>query len=204
MLEGTIMGKIYTPATIAEIVRRASDGAGARTIANDLGLKVTSLRVKCSQLGISLRKCRASRAAALEQAKAQMGDAPVNTSVAAVPRVSYNGHATHYANGANGSHNGSPYVNGAHRALAVNVVTQARPSPAITNPAIAAAAAANLSFKSDRTDIPLVVMVPRQTMLQLRQWGATKGMTAEGLAAELLNVIAAEGLYKAILDEDAA
>ena len=121
------MGKIYTPATIAEIARRASDGAGARAIANDLGLKVTSLRVKCSQFGISLRKCRASRAAALEQAKAQMADAPANTSMSAITPLSYNGHATHYANGANGSHNGSPYVNG---------VAQVLPN-AITNPAIA-------------------------------------------------------------------
>ena len=198
------MGKIYTPATIAEIVRRASDGAGARTIANDLGLKVTSLRVKCSQHGISLRKCRASRAAAMEQAKAQMADAPANTSMSAITPLSYNGHATHYANGANGTHTGSPYVNGGHRAIAVNGVAQARPNPAITNPTIAAAAAANLVFETDRTDVPLLVVVPRQTVLQLRQWGATKGMTTEGLAAELLNVIAAEGLYKAIIDEDAA
>ena len=49
-----------------------------------------------------------------------------------------------------------------------------------------------------------MIGLPRQTVLQLRQCGAAKGMTAEELAAQLLNVIAAEGLYKAILDDDVA
>lgn len=180
------MGKIYTPATIAEIVRRASDGAGARAIANDLGLKVTSLRVKCSQLGISLRKCRASRAAALEE-QAASSSPPASgagaTHQVSSSRPSYATHA-HFANGA--------------LPLAAVSATPARPKPAV------AQARTNISFNTERTDVPLVVVVPRHTILQMRQWGAAKGMTAEELAAELLKVIAAEGLYKAILDEDAA
>jgi hypothetical protein len=151
------------------------------------------LRVKCSQLGISLRKCRASRAAALEQsAKPQFANpsGPAQQQQVNAARISYNGYAAHFSNGSN-----LPLAT-------MNGGVQMRTSPAMTNPAIAAAA--NLAFKTDRMDVPLVVVVTRQTLLQLRQWGATKGMTAEGLAAELLNVIAAEGLYKAILDEDAA
>jgi hypothetical protein len=53
------MARVFTPATIEEIIKRARGGANARTIATELGLNHASLRVKCSQLGISLRRCRA-------------------------------------------------------------------------------------------------------------------------------------------------
>jgi hypothetical protein len=52
------MAKVFTPATIAEIRRRASAGAGARAIAIDLGLNEASLRVKCCEYSISLRTRR--------------------------------------------------------------------------------------------------------------------------------------------------
>ena len=81
-------------------------------------------------------------------------------------------------------------------------VTAARPNPGSNGPALAATS--DLSLKTDGADVPLVLVLPRQTVLQLRQCGAAKGRTAEGMAAQLLNVIAAEGLYKAILDDDAA
>lgn len=120
------MARIYTPAIIAEIVRRANLGAGAQAIANDLGLNVNSLRVKCSGLGISLRRCREAREASRERR----------------------------TRGTHGS--------------------------------------------------PLLVVVPRMALLQLRQWSAAKNMSVEALAAELLAVIAADGLCDAILDDDVA
>ena len=57
------MTKVFTPSIIAEIVRRARAGATGKAIAERLGLKEASLRVKCSKLGISLRKCREAQAA---------------------------------------------------------------------------------------------------------------------------------------------
>jgi hypothetical protein len=57
------MTKVFTPSIIAEIVRRARTGATGKAIAERLGLKEASLRVKCSKLGISLRKCREAQAA---------------------------------------------------------------------------------------------------------------------------------------------
>jgi len=57
------MTKVFTPSIVAEIVRRARAGATGKAIAERLGLKETSLRVKCSKLGISLRKCREAQAA---------------------------------------------------------------------------------------------------------------------------------------------
>jgi hypothetical protein len=84
----------------------------------------------------------------------------------------------------------------------MNNITQMRPTPGQTGPA--GAVTSSLSFKTDCADVPLVVVLPRQTVLRLRQCGAAKGMTAEGLAAQLLDVIAAEELYKAILDDGAA
>jgi len=57
------MSKVFTPSIIAEIVRRARAGATGKAIAERLGLKEASLRVKCSKLGISLRKCREAQAA---------------------------------------------------------------------------------------------------------------------------------------------
>lgn len=118
------MARIYTPAVIAEIVRRANLGAGAQAIAKDLGLNINSLRVKCSGLGISLRRCREAREASREKR----------------------------ARTSHGS--------------------------------------------------PLLVVVPRLALVQLRQWSASKNMSVEALAAELLTVIAADGLCNAILDED--
>jgi hypothetical protein len=118
------MARIYTPAIIAEIVRRANLGAGAQAIANDLGLNVNSLRVKCSGLGISLRRCREARTIAREK--------------------------------------------------------RARCFPGS----------------------PLLVVVPRLALVQLRQWSVSKNMSVEALAAELLAVIAADGLCDAILDDD--
>ena len=57
------MTKVFTASIIAEIVRRARSGATGKAIAERLGLKELSLRVKCSKLGISLRKCREAQAA---------------------------------------------------------------------------------------------------------------------------------------------
>jgi hypothetical protein len=122
------MAKIFTRSIMSEIVRRANAGEGAEAIAAALGLKVASLRVKCSRLGISLRQCPACRA-----------------------------------------------VSKRSKAGAVESIAD---------------------------DVPLVVMLPRRTLAQLRH-GAAKGESAEALAARLLTVIATEGLTRAILDEDA-
>lgn len=160
-----MMARVFTPTTIAEIVRRASAGAGARTIASELGLKVSSLRVKCSQLGISLRQCRVTAAAA-------------------------NGARTHVAMGGRHALHAQPAVKLVH------------------TPACAGLPPAKLRYghggmgEPNATNVPLVVIVPRIAMLQLRQCGIAKGLTVEKLAAELLTIIGQEGLCRAILDDD--
>jgi hypothetical protein len=144
------MTRVFTPATIEEIIKRARRGANARTIATELGLNHASLRVKCSQLGISLRKCRAS------------GQDPASqTTSSKIIQVPVCG----------------KQING--------------PLSTRTVPT------------SPQTD-SLVIVVSGLTAQRLHRWGMAKGMTAETLAARLLTVIANDGLYKAILDDDAA
>lgn len=48
----------------------------------------------------------------------------------------------------------------------------------------------------------LRVVVSNQALTRLRGWSAAKGLSVEGLAAELLAVIASDGLCAAILDDD--
>lgn len=59
----TRSARVFTESVIEQITRRARDGAGAAEIARELGLKVNSLRVTCSHLGVSLRKLRDKRQA---------------------------------------------------------------------------------------------------------------------------------------------
>jgi hypothetical protein len=158
------MARVFTPTTIAEIVRRASAGAGARAIASELGLKVSSLRVKCSQLGISLRQCRVTAAAA-------------------------NGTRVHATVAGRHMLHAQPAMKLVHSPARTPV------GPPKLRPVASVADGSNVS-------VPLVVVLPRLAMLQLRQCGMAKGFTVERLASELLTIIAQESLCRAILDDD--
>jgi hypothetical protein len=50
------MAKIFTPQVFAEILNLVGHGFSAAEIANRIGCKLSSLRVKCSQQGICLRR----------------------------------------------------------------------------------------------------------------------------------------------------
>jgi hypothetical protein len=50
------MAKIFTPQVYLEISYLVAQGSSAADIADKIGCKLTSLRVKCSQQGISLRR----------------------------------------------------------------------------------------------------------------------------------------------------
>jgi hypothetical protein len=50
------MAKIFTPQVYLEISNLVAQGCCAAEIADKIGCKLTSLRVKCSQQGISLRR----------------------------------------------------------------------------------------------------------------------------------------------------
>jgi hypothetical protein len=161
-----MMARVFTPTTIAEIVRRASAGAGARAIASELGLKVSSLRVKCSQLGISLRQCRMNAAAA-------------------------NGQRQHVPTTSRQALHAQPAMKLVHSsARAVAAPAKMR--------------VGHVTAETASANVPLIVVVPRIAMLQLRQCGMSKGFTVERLAAELLTIIAQEGLCRAILDDEAS
>jgi hypothetical protein len=147
------MTKVFTASIIAEIVRRARAGATGKAIAERLGLKEASLRVKCSKLGISLRKCR--------EAQAALDDELL---VFAEDRVS----AT---------------------TTLVSSYASVRPGEATLSPAMRPAPA------------PLIIDVPHHTTMQFRQWAASRGMSAERLASQMLTLIAQEDLFNAILDD---
>jgi hypothetical protein len=146
--------RVFTTSIIDAIIERATDGADGRMIADELGLNVASLRVKCSQLGISLRRCRAARS----NTCSSKGTATVS----AVKLVSAH--------------------DGAVRQKARSMRTRA--------PTAAAGA-----------DVPVILKIPRLTLLQLMTYAATKGIAVEALASQLLTIIAQEQLCAAILDE---
>jgi len=51
------MGKVkFTPNVIEQIPKLVSDGKSAAEIAGQIGCSVDSLRVRCSQLGVTLRR----------------------------------------------------------------------------------------------------------------------------------------------------
>jgi len=120
------------PAAVLEGVPALLDqGLNASEIANAFGCTVGTLRVKCSHMGISLRR----------------------------------------------RHSGK---------------TATRYPPSTPAPSMASAAIASR----------LTLQLPAMVMEQLQQGATAKGLPISKLASMLLETVAREGLYEAVLDED--
>jgi len=135
-----------TPAAIAKIKSWVNQGLRAEEIARNIGCTVGTLRVRCSQLGISLRN-----------------------------------------------------VNG--RRLAIS---WAGPREIANSPALNPEAVPNrhrLANKSNGFERLLIIPMSPATIFLLRRRAASRGLSETGLAASLLERIAQDDLYDAVLDE---
>ena len=135
--------KIFTASVVRQIPRLVDQGLNATEIAECIGCTVGTLRVRSSQLGISLRRKYLN-----EQEKERLGakeSGPV--------RKKRSDEAEGYA----------PSLNA-------------------------------------REKMELKVVVPKDTADRLRQQALLKGISYQSLAAWLLNIIARDRLYDAVLD----
>ena len=132
--------KKLTPMVIARIRTWVEQGLRSREIAQNIGCTVGTLRVRCCQLGISLRKAN-----------------PNNDRG-----------ANHHTRQTPGSH---------------------QPGPA-TRPA-----------KRDVRRGQLLILMSPSAVHQLQSRAAVKGLSDSRLAATLLEKIAQDDLYDAVLDE---
>ena len=151
------MRKKITPAALSKIPFLLDQGLGAAEIADAVGCTVGTLRVRCSQMGISLRRRKRNDCGA---AKSQRG----RVSCEAVRKGDVKGHAP--------------------------TTCRSQSHPAIT---------------PLRNQQPVALRLPRKIIDQLRRRAALKGISDSKLASMLLEVIARDGLYDAVLDgnEDA-
>jgi hypothetical protein len=124
--------KVFTPSVVAQIGCWVDEGLNATEIAEKVGCKLGTLRVRCSQLGIALRRQRV--------------DEKTPRSIS--------------------------------QSLKRQVLRQ----------------------KSD--DGRLVLSLPHDTINCLRQQALLRGTSESGLAAILLQTVAEDGLYEAVLDEN--
>jgi hypothetical protein len=129
--------KKFTPEVISEIRRWVDQGLSAAEIAQKVGCTLGTLRVRCSQLGIRLRRA---------------GMQPVAPSS----------------------------VDSSRRTRGV----RPRSPEAVSRP-----------------HLRLVISVPRKTLNQLRTRAVSKGFSGPRFAAALLERIAEDDLYEAVLDE---
>jgi hypothetical protein len=126
----------FTPTAIIQIQRWLGEGLSADEIAERIGCTVGTLRVRCSQLGISLR-CRKQRCSPAQ-------------------------------NDLNGTRHGRASTNG------VGSDPRGR----------------------------LILSVRRGTLDQLRTYASSKGISGPRFAASLLEKIAEDELYEAVLDDN--
>ena len=138
--------KKITPIVITKIRSWVDQGVRAEEIALRVGCTVGTLRVRCSQLRISLRSTGGARVATSQ----------------AWPRV------MPHSSGLNPE--SIPY----------------RPRS---------------SDERDTFERALIVSISEATILMLRSRAASKGLSETGLAASLLERIAQDDLYDAVLDE---
>jgi hypothetical protein len=75
---------IFTPTALARIAALVEQGLSAASIADEIGCTLGSLRVKCSQVGISLKASNVAKRACTGQASVACG-LPMLTSPAAEP-----------------------------------------------------------------------------------------------------------------------
>lgn len=130
--------KKFTTAIVSQIERWVQEGCSAQEIAQKIGCTLGTLRVRCSQFGISLRPAK------------KIGHSP-----------------SLQADGENGSQLNRRPIRG-HAAEA-----------------------------RDR----LVLVLPRGTLERLRKHAKSKGLSDDALIATLLEKIAEDDLYEAVLDD---
>jgi hypothetical protein len=134
--------KIFTPLVISQIASLVDQGISSEDIAQQVGCRVGSLRVRCSQLGISLRR------------RKSVEDLPSDSDEIQYSQPSKRQIRRERSNG--------DLVPDPHTALGVSL--------------------------------------SQVTMDRLRQQGALRGISRSTLAATLLQVIARDDLYEAVLD----
>ena len=144
------MPKKITAQTVRYIELFLDEGLSAPQIADQIGCTLGTLRVRCSQLGISLRKRNRDKAA--------RGHGTRRKHPSERPSARRRGHSK---------------------------------------------AAAGNGFAKDGSDdrAPLVLLLSRVTVGQLQREARMKGISDALLAARLLEVIARDRLYEAVLDE---
>jgi hypothetical protein len=135
-----------TPAVITKIKSWVDQGLRAEEIARNIGCTVGTLRVRCSQLGISLRSINGRRVAISWQRPQALAVSPTSNSES-IP----NGHRS--------------------------------------------------SEESRAFERSLIVPMSPATIFLLRRRAASRGLSETGLAASLLERIAEDDLYDAVLDE---
>ena len=161
--------KKITVAALERVPAFIDQGLSASDIANAIGCTVGTLRVKCSQMGISLR--RRNRNEGGIAAKHFVGGAPKSIQ-ASPPRQAFPEAPDRRSTG---------------------------PCPPSQR--------ANASYPNRRGIVsgadqtPLTLLLPRMTIDQLRQRAALKGLSASVLVSILLEIIARDRLYEAVLDE---
>lgn len=126
----------FTPTTIIQIQRWLGEGLSADGIAERIGCTVGTLRVRCSQLGISLRCRKQSCDPAKNDANGTRRVRPSTKHVRSYPRAQ------------------------------------------------------------------LILSVSRGTLDQLRTYASSKGVSGSRVAALLLEKIAEDDLYEAVLDDN--
>ena len=133
--------KTFTPAVIARIPRLVDQGLSAEDIADSLRCTIGTLRVRCSQLGISLRRkgLKTRRDSKSPIKPTRLFGAP------------------------------------------------SRPGPA-SDPS--------------GSNLALALVFSKRTAERLSQYASRRGLTVPSLAAALLEIIARDSLYEAVLDDD--
>ena len=138
----------FTPHVLKHIVRLVDDGLNAFEIASQVGCTVGSLRVRCSQLGISLRRRRRN-----EKDKRRPVTAVRHTALI-------------------------EKLGPAERSSNVRSLSRSRMPP----------------------QVRLIISLSEDTFDQLRQRAALQGLSCEVFAVRLLEMIARDNLYDAVID----
>jgi hypothetical protein len=162
----------FTPEVVRQIRPLIDQGLTPRAIADTIGCTLGTLRVKCSKLRISLRQKRRNET---ETADEQLKSAPCPS----VGRISASSQLV-------------PSQSGKARRAKVPS-SSLRPSNSLR---------ANDGRAAMEDRALLSVKLPQTIIDQLRQRAREKGMSGSTLASVLLEIIAHDDLYEALLDGD--
>jgi len=146
--------KKISAAALEQIPALIDRGLSTAEIADAIGCTVGTLRVKCSQNGISLRRKYRN-----ETGTAMTGSAPLPVSSSGAQKL----------------------------------ISRSQPKKALFS-------SSGEQGGLRRYQKSIAILLPRLTLDQLGERAAAKGMSMSGLASMLLEVVAQDGLYDAILD----